>query len=81
MWLQAVTAGQPGGPPQLLAQDLGRVMDIWAATRDRELIYFRQTGLTRTMTVALDAEGRLAGEPAQIPDAADGRHDDGELVA
>ena len=67
VWLQPVSDGQPVGAPQSLAQDLGRVMDIWAATRTGQLIYFRQTGLTRTMTVALDAEGRLIGRPTEIP--------------
>lgn len=67
LWLQPMASGRPAGSPRSLAQDLGRVMDVWAATRTGQLIYFRQTGLTRTMTVALDAEGRLAGEPVQIP--------------
>ena len=80
LWLQAIAGGRPAGSPQSLAQDLGRVMDVWAATRTGQLIYFRQTGLTRTMTVALDAEGRLAGRARADSDAADGRHDDGELV-
>ena len=66
LWVQPLVGGRPSGAPQLLSQDLGRVADIWAATRTGELIYFRQTGLTRTMKVALDAEGRLVGEPVQI---------------
>jgi Tol biopolymer transport system component/predicted Ser/Thr protein kinase len=66
VWLQNVAAGGPAGPPQALAQDLGRVADVWAATRTGQLIYFRQTGLTRTMTVDVDSNGRLIGEPAQI---------------
>ena len=67
LWLQGVAAGRPSGPPQLLSQDLGRVMDIWTATRTGELIYFRQTGLTQTMTMALDGNGRPAGDPVPIP--------------
>jgi len=67
LWVQRLTEGHLSGQPQLLSQDLGRVADLWAATRTGELIYFRQTGLTRTMTVALDAEGRPASEPVQIP--------------
>lgn len=66
VWLQNLAHGRPAGPPQALAQDLGRVADVWASTRAGQLIYFRQTGLMRTMTVAIDAEGRLAGEPVQI---------------
>jgi serine/threonine protein kinase/Tol biopolymer transport system component len=67
LWLQPLAEGRPSGAPQLLSQDMGRVMDIWAATRTGELIYFRQTGLVRTMTMALDRNGRLVGTPAQIP--------------
>ena len=67
LWLQPVVRGIVSGPPQLLSQDLGRVMGIWAATPTGELIYFRQTGLVRTMTIALDGNARPVGEPVPIP--------------
>jgi Tol biopolymer transport system component len=66
LWLQPLASGRPAGSPQLLSQDLGRVADVWTATPGGQLIYFRQTGLVRTMTVALDDTGRLSGEPAAI---------------
>jgi len=67
LWLQPFQNGGTAGVPQALTQDLGRVADIWGLTPAGEWIYFRQTGLVRTMTVALDRTGRLVGEPAPIP--------------
>jgi Tol biopolymer transport system component len=67
LWLQPLDNGRPTGPPLLLSQDLGRVADVWTATPDGKLVYFRQTGLVQTMTIALDDAGRPIGEPVAIP--------------
>ena len=63
LWLQPVTGGKIAGSPQLLSQDLGRVADVWASTRDGAFIYFRQTGLVSVAIASLDEGGRLSGTP------------------
>jgi len=63
LWLQPVIDGGIDGPPQLLSQDLGRVADVWAATRNGAFIYFRQTGLVSIAIASFDGAGRLSGTP------------------
>jgi Tol biopolymer transport system component len=67
LWMQPITDGRPVDAAQSLTQDLGRVSDVWGLTPTGEWIYFRQTGLVRTMTASLDRAGRLVGDPSPIP--------------
>jgi dipeptidyl aminopeptidase/acylaminoacyl peptidase len=64
LWLQPLTHGRIDGQPQLLSQDLGRVADVWAATRDGAFIYFRQTGLVKVAVVSLDERRLATGAPS-----------------
>ena len=77
LWLQPFASGRLTGAPQALAQDLGRVADVWGMTTAGDWIYFRQTGLVRTMTASLDHAGRLVGDPSPIPT----RHVGGTMMA
>jgi TolB protein len=64
LWLQPVARGRAEGAAQVLSQDLGRVADVWAATRGGAFIYFRQTGLVSVAVATLDAEGRSREAPS-----------------
>ena len=64
LWRQPIANGGAEGPPQLLSQDLGRVADVWAATREGAFIYFRQTGLVKVGIASLDDAGRATGTPS-----------------
>ncbi len=63
LWVQPLADGRPAGPPQLLTQDLGRVMDVLAATSGGEFVYFRQTGLVKVAVAGVRADGSVT-EPS-----------------
>jgi len=67
LWMQPVVNGRPTSTPQLLTQDLGRVVAVWTVTPDGAFIYFRQTGLVRIASTGLKADGTVEGRPTDLP--------------
>jgi Tol biopolymer transport system component len=62
LWAVAMVDGRPAGEPKLIAQDMGRVIDVLGVAGD-VLHYIRQVGLVDVFTVPLDGTGHPTAPP------------------